>query len=220
METKKVLCSYCKRKKCFFGETSGVPENCPIKIKSKVLEESRKTLEKPENSSMARAVAKTWKDYGKLTRVEETVLYAKLQGFKKLGIAFCVGLSEEAEKLTNLFLNEGFEVVSICCMCGALCSDDVNLPEEDKVVAGHRQPMCNPIGQAAILDDEGCDLHVLLGLCVGDDTLFIKHAKAPVTVLAVKDRVLAHNPLGALYTSRHIYTRLKTRPPRKSEETP
>jgi uncharacterized metal-binding protein len=61
---------------------------------------------------------------------------------------------------------------------------------------------------------------VLLGLCVGDDTLFIKHAKAPVTVLAVKDRVLAHNPLGALYTSRHIYTRLKTRPPRKSEETP
>jgi uncharacterized metal-binding protein len=219
METKKVLCSYCKRKKCFFGETTGVPENCPVKIRSEILDESRKTLEKPENSSMARAVAKTWKDYGKLTRVEETVLYAKLRGFKKLGIAFCVGLSEEAEKLTNLFLNEGFEVASICCMCGALSSDDVDLPEEDKVVPGNRQPMCNPIGQAAILDNEGCDLHVLLGLCVGDDTLFIKHAKAPVTVLAVKDRVLAHNPLGALYTSRHIYTRLNTRPPKKTEET-
>lgn len=219
MKTDQVLCSYCKRKKCFTGETSNVPENCPVKIRPEVLEESRKKLEQSQNQSMARDVARTWKDYGKLTRVEETVLYARLRGFKKLGIAFCVGLSEEAEKLTNLFLNEGFEVAAVCCMCGALCSEDVDLPEDDKVMPGHRQPMCNPIGQAAILDHEGCDLHVLLGLCVGDDTLFIKHAIAPVTVLAVKDRVLAHNPLGALYTSRHIYTRLNTRPPKKTEES-
>jgi uncharacterized metal-binding protein len=75
--------------------------------------------------------------------------------------------------------------------------------------------MCNPIGQATLLDAEGCDLNIILGLCVGDDTLFIKHSKAPVTVMAVKDRVLAHNPLGALYTSRQIYTRLKTRKPKK-----
>jgi uncharacterized metal-binding protein len=61
-------------------------------------------------------------------------------------------------------------------------------------------------------------LNILLGLCVGDDTLFIKHSKAPVTVLAVKDRVLAHNPLGALYTARNMYPRLKTQRPRKSEE--
>lgn len=218
MKTDEVLCSYCRRKKCFFGETQNVPENCPIKIRPELLAESRNTLEREDNRAMARDVARTWKDYGKLTRVEETVMYARLRGFEKLGIAFCVGLSEEAEKLTNLFLNEGFRVASVCCMCGALSSDDVGLPESDKVVAGHRQPMCNPIGQAAILDHEGCELHVLLGLCVGDDTLFIKHAKAPVTVLAVKDRVLAHNPLGALYTSRHIYTRLNTRPPKKHED--
>ena len=96
-----------------------------------------------------------------------------------------------------------------------MSSDDIDLPDEDKIVPGFRQPMCNPIGQAAVLDAEGVDLHILLGLCVGDDTLFIKHAKAPVTVLAVKDRVLAHNPLGALYTSKHIYTRLNTRRPKE-----
>ena len=100
-------------------------------------------------------------------------------------------------------------------MCGATSSDDVNLPDEEKIVPGFRQPMCNPIGQAAILEAEGIHLHILLGLCVGDDTLFIKHANAPVTVLAVKDRVLAHNPLGALYTSKHIYTRINTRRPKK-----
>ena len=42
-------------------------------------------------------------------------------------------------------------------------------------------------------------MNVVLGLCVGHDTLFIRHSKAPVTVLSGKDRVLAHNPVGALY---------------------
>ena len=99
----------------------------------------------------------------------------------------------------------------MCCMCGALSSDDVGLPEEEKIVSGSRQPMCNPIGQAAVLDGEGCQLNILLGLCVGDDTLFIRHSQAPVTVLAVKDRVLAHNPLGLLYTSRNPFSRMNTR---------
>jgi uncharacterized metal-binding protein len=180
--------------------------------------EAKERLKDPDKRSMAQDVARTWKDYCKLTRVEETVLYARLRGFKKLGLAFCVGLSQEAELFTNLLINEGFEVVSVCCMCGALSSDDVGLPEEDKIVPGFRQPMCNPIGQASVLDDNGCELNILLGLCVGDDTLFIKHSQAPVTILAVKDRVLAHNPLGALYTSRHIYTRLKTKRPKKAED--
>ncbi|MEW6265019.1 MAG: DUF1847 domain-containing protein [Thermodesulfobacteriota bacterium] len=212
-----VQCSYCAKKKCFFGDVSQAPAFCPTLSRPEAMAFSKTRLAEPEIRKKAQDVARTWKDYGRLTRVEETVLYARFQGFKKLGLAFCVGLSQEAELFTNLLINEGFEVVSACCMAGALCSDDVNLPEEDKIVPGARQPMCNPIGQAAVLDGEGCELNIILGLCVGDDTLFIKHSQAPVTVLAVKDRVLAHNPLGALYTARHIYTRLNTRKPKKLE---
>jgi len=212
-----LMCSYCARKRCFVGDLSQAPAFCPSLSRQEVLTEAKERLKEPENRQMAQDVARTWKDYGKLTRVEETVLYARLRGYKKLGRAFCVGLSQEAEQMTNLLLNEGFEVASACCMSGALCSDDVGLPEQDKIVPEGRQPMCNPIGQAALLDSEGCELNIILGLCVGDDTLFIKHSKAPVTVLAVKDRVLAHNPLGALYTSRYIYTRLNTRKPKKVE---
>jgi uncharacterized metal-binding protein len=208
-------CAYCNRKKCFYGDLSQAPDFCPSLKHADLLLESKKKLKDAPNLEMARDVARTWKEYGKLTRVEETVQYARNRGYKKLGIGFCVGLSEEAEKLTNLLFNEKFDVVSACCMCGAMSSDDIDLPDADKIIPGYRQPMCNPIGQAAILDAEGVDLHILLGLCVGDDTLFIKHAKAPVTVLAVKDRVLAHNPLGALYTSKHIYTRLNTRRPKE-----
>ena len=59
---------------------------------------------------------------------------------------------------------------------------------------------CNPVGQALLLEEEGTDLNVILGLCLGHDVLFTKHSKAPVTTLAVKDRVLAHNPLGVIYS--------------------
>jgi uncharacterized metal-binding protein len=215
MTDKQIQCSYCPRKRCFLGDLSQAPDFCPSHIHSEILDSALSKLHESENQEMARDVARTWKDYGKLTRVEETILYAKLRGYHRLGLAFCVGLSQEAELFTNLLLNEGFEVFSVSCMCGALNADDVELPDTDKIMPGVRQPMCNPIGQASLLDANSCDLNILLGLCVGDDTLFIKHSKAPVTVLAVKDRVLAHNPLGALYTSRHIYTRLNTRRPKK-----
>lgn len=215
MTDKQIQCSYCPRKRCFSGDLSQTPDFCPSNIHSELLDNALSSLQESENQEMARDVARTWKDYGKLTRVEETMLYARLRGYRRIGLAFCVGLSQEAELFTNLLLNEGFEVFSVSCMCGALSSDDVELPETDKIMQGSRQPMCNPIGQANLLDANSCDLNILLGLCVGDDTLFIKHSKAPVTVLAVKDRVLAHNPLGALYTSRHVYTRLNTRKPKK-----
>ena len=210
-----VQCSYCAKKKCFFGDVSQAPDFCPTLTRTEQMQAAKTALADETTRKMAQDVARTWKEYGKLTRVEETIAYARARGAKKLGVAFCVGLSQEAELFTNLLINEGFDVASVCCMCGALSSDDVDLPEEEKIVPEIRQPMCNPIGQAAVLDHEGCELNILLGLCVGDDTLFIKHSKAPVTVLAVKDRVLAHNPLGALYTAKHIYTRLNTRRPKK-----
>lgn len=66
-------------------------------------------------------------------------------------------------------------------------------------------PMCNPIAQAEFLNKENTEFNIVLGLCVGHDTLFFKYSKAPVTVLAVKDRALAHNPLGAIYQADSYY---------------
>ncbi|MBW2121998.1 MAG: DUF1847 domain-containing protein, partial [Deltaproteobacteria bacterium] len=53
------------------------------------------------------------------------------------------------------------------------------------------------------------DFNILLGLCVGHDSLFLKYAEAFSTVLIVKDRVLGHNPAAALYTTDSYYARLK-----------
>ena len=71
--------------------------------------------------------------------------------------------------------------------------------------------MCSPITQAEILNEERVDFVILLGLCVGHDTLFIKYCRVPMTVIGVKDRVLGHNPLAALYLSTSYYSRLRAR---------
>jgi len=53
----------------------------------------------------------------------------------------------------------------------------------------------------------------MLGLCVGHDSLFLKYIRGLTTVFAVKDRVLGHNPIAALYTSGTYYERLLKRKP-------
>jgi uncharacterized metal-binding protein len=62
--------------------------------------------------------------------------------------------------------------------------------------------------QAKILNKQKTDLNVIVGLCVGHDSLFIKYSQAPVTTLITKDRILGHNPAAALYTSGFYYKRL------------
>jgi uncharacterized metal-binding protein len=68
--------------------------------------------------------------------------------------------------------------------------------------------MCNPITQAEILNEAGTDFNVLVGLCVGHDSLFLKNAEALTTVLVTKDRVLGHNPVAALYGVNVYFERL------------
>lgn len=72
--------------------------------------------------------------------------------------------------------------------------------------------MCNPILQAKLLNKQKVDLNVVVGLCVGHDSLFYKYANGLSTTLITKDRVLAHNPVGALYQTKAYYKRLLTDP--------
>ena len=65
--------------------------------------------------------------------------------------------------------------------------------------------MCNPILQAKILNAEHTDLNIVMGLCVGHDSLFYKYSEGLTTTLVVKDRVLGHNPVAALYAADAYY---------------
>ena len=137
--------------------------------------------------------------YRKETRLGEIVLFAKELGHKKIGLAFCIGLGEEAKIIENI-LSRHFEVFSVCCKVCGIDKKDFGLPQ---ISPENREIMCNPAGQAQLLNDARTQLNVICGLCVGHDAIFSKVSDAPVTTLIAKDRVLAHNPAGAIY-SRYI----------------
>ena len=142
--------------------------------------------------------------YGQACRVEELIHFAQKMGYERLGVAFCVGLTDEARCLVEL-LGKHFTVSSACCkVCGLTRAEADILPPGESGPGG---TTCNPVGQALALERDGTQLNIVVGLCIGHDILFAKHSHAPVTTLVVKDRVLAHNPVGALYC-RYVRSRL------------
>jgi uncharacterized metal-binding protein len=148
--------------------------------------------------------------YGELTRVEEIIVFAKKIGAKKIGIASCAGLIQENRIFAGILRANGLDVFGVLCKVGAQDKCNVGIEERDKIRPGNYEAMCNPVMQAGLCNKEKTDLNVISGLCVGHDSLFMKHSDAPVTYLIVKDRVLAHNPIGALNTSHSYYKRLQT----------
>ncbi len=187
------------------------PPFCPMEKYSDVYKESLKEYEKPEIGKFAKNSALVEAEgYCEWPRLREIIEFAKKMGYRKLGIAFCIGLRKEARKISQVLEEEGFEVVSVCCKGGALPKELLGIKEEEKVRPNTFEPMCNPIAQAMILNREETELNILVGLCVGHDSLFIKYSKAYVTVLAAKDRALAHNPLGAIYAEHYLKKKLKT----------
>jgi uncharacterized metal-binding protein len=156
--------------------------------------------------TMARAAARVEaRGYMKWTRVEDTMEFARLMGYKRLGIACCVGLKREAAILQSILRKNGFEVSSAVCKTGGVPKERLDLKDAEKVRPGRFEAMCNPIAQAKLLDAAGSELNILVGLCVGHDALFTKTSKAPVTTLIAKDRVLGHNPVAALYNHQSYY---------------
>jgi uncharacterized metal-binding protein len=146
--------------------------------------------------------------YGKLTRVEEIIEFANRIGAKKIGIATCAGLIEEAKIFADILTAKGLEYYSVICKVGSVDKADIGILEEHKIKPGSHEAMCNPILQARILNYHQTDLNVVIGLCVGHDSLFIKHSDALVTTLVTKDRITGHNPVAALYTAHSYYKRL------------
>ena len=134
--------------------------------------------------------------------------FARRIGVTHLGIATCAGLLREARLAQEIFEAQGFVVDAVCCKVGSIPKEEIGVADEEKIRPGQYEALCSPIGQAMLLNEAGTGLNVVIGLCVGHDSLFFMHSKAPATVLVVKDRVLGHNPVAALYTSHSYYHHL------------
>ena len=160
----------------------------------------------PEDLKLAQTAASVESDgYRKWPRVQETIVFAKRMGYRKIGIATCVALIRESRTLAKLLRSNGFEVCGVGCKAGELDKSDLGIPAEHQ---GPGPVACNPVLQAELLAKAGTEFNLVMGLCVGHDSLFYKHSQAPATTLVVKDRVLIHNPVMALYTADGYYAHL------------
>jgi uncharacterized metal-binding protein len=131
----------------------------------------------------------------KLCRIAEFIYYCIGMEYKHIGVAFCVEMFKEAEILTRL-LRRFFKVSPVCCKIGGH-------EKHDLITASHGI-LCNPIGQARVLNELKTDINVSLGLCIGVDLIYAQHSVAPTSTLFVKDKSLANNPVSALFSKYYI----------------
>ncbi len=160
----------------------------------------------PEDKKLVQVAATVEADgYRKWPRVQETIEFAKRMGYKKIGIATCTALIKESRTLTKMLRANGFEVYGISCKAGEVPKTELGIHPK---FHGPGPMACNPVLQAQILEEEGTEFNIVMGLCVGHDSLFYKHSHAPTTTLVVKDRVTMHNSVAPLYHADGYYKNL------------
>lgn len=200
-------CAHCEKHKfCKFPDGTAY-RGCPTAGRRDLAEESLCAYREGEDREFylqsLRQVASGYvaegdKPHPVKNRLEEVIEFCHRMGYRRLGIAFCTALEDTAKKLSDILEGQGFEVVSAICKVGGIEKAETGLEDSGKIIPGRREITCNPLMQAALLNDAGTEFNIVVGLCVGHDSLFLKASDALCTVLIVKDRVLHHNPIRAL----------------------
>jgi uncharacterized metal-binding protein len=202
-------CRVAKYNRACDSENGAGPGGCPSLTGGETLTEAARRYQEPGVLRLARESSRQeaagYTNYNGIprpvkTRIEEICELARRMECRRLGLAFCGGLLNEAKLLARVLMAQGFEVESVVCKVGRVPKEELGLLDHEKIRPGHFESACNPIAQAQLLNHAGTELNIMMGLCVGHDALFLKHVEGYTTVLAVKDRVLCHNPMAALYT--------------------
>lgn len=124
------------------------------------------------------------------SRLQELVEFIKVSGFQKIGIANCFSMQKYADKLAGILRENGFIVYAVNCkesgLDGCLICEDM------------KGPCCDPVSQAAYLNESKTELNINVGLCLGHGLLFQKYSHAPVTTFVVKDFAHNHNVVECL----------------------
>lgn len=223
--TEKMQCSKCEVRACSVDSSGRLnpgepPSWCPMKTKADVIkramekftEEDRKIAHSAAVVEADAYVREPWGLKPYATRVLEIINFAKQMGYNKIGIACCFASAWDGGVLSNILINRGFEVVARFCKVDQVQNTTfLGLKEEETLVPGGYQSMCNPICQVDTLADSGCEMIITHGMCTGHDALGGKFSQVPFIALGVKDRVLAHNPVVALTSPWNQYYRKLTR---------
>ena len=139
-------CALCVDRKCYHEEWNHaeLPEFCPMKYKKDVIEQAMEKYDDPKvlklfktsNITEQRAYMKI---RGRIIavrpRVLEIIKFCEMMNWKKIGIAFCAGLGNEAKRVVEIFESAGLDVYSVCCKCGSVDKGVYGIAGSDKISA-------------------------------------------------------------------------------------
>ena len=203
-ETKnKYSCIDCGSQNCKYKDRT-YPDFClTTNLKDADMQWALERYDEGDNRKIMIASAEVeYEGYCQWTRVQEIMEFANKIGAKRIGIANCIGLINEARIFARILRSNGFEPYSVICKVAGQAKSSMGIPAQCESIG---VAMCNPIMQARLLNEAHTDLNVVIGLCVGHDSLFYKYSEAYVTTLVTKDRVTGNNPAAALYTANSYY---------------
>jgi uncharacterized metal-binding protein len=159
-----LTCSTAASVKCDWAR---MPSTCPTRTQTGVAHDTAPYLEPERHALMVAADATPFTEERLLrSRVEELVVFARARGVTKVGVAFCVSLIREAQRLGEILADEGFVPELICCRVGlvaqvGLCiGHDLILQEE-----------CEAPVTALIVKDRTLDHHPVQALRPGLSSL-------------------------------------------------
>lgn len=196
-------CVDCGTQNCKF-KTRTYPEFCPtVHLKEEDRKWALERYDEGRNREIMIASAEVeFEGYCQWTRVQEIMEFARKIQAKRIGIANCIGLIREARVFARILQANGFDAYAVICKVAGQSKSSMGIPQKCEQIGA---AMCNPILQARLLNKAHTDLNVVIGLCVGHDSLFYKYSDAYVTTLVTKDRVTGNNPVAALYTAESYY---------------
>jgi uncharacterized metal-binding protein len=176
-------CSGCTTKSCKteYRDCNSNRENVLKEYSNKNAQKIYQTADNLVNNGKA----------GKLSRIEELILFIKENNYKIVSLAYCFSMEEKVKKISKLLRDNDINTKSYRCTINGIKEDDILKNNKTNV-------NCNPIGQAEAINNSDTDFVIELGLCLGHDVLFHQYLKKPFTVFAVKDRVFNNCPLNYL----------------------
>ena len=189
-------CAYCTSQACQTRCREGLPEDCPMEDAGRVEADCSCYHQEENQDFYADSIESMKQSFGKMPRIIEAVNFCRLRGYQKIGVAYCSGVLKKGIAVAQIFEKHGFEVVSVGCKLGGFSPeeliDDLPEPPVQGETGRPKRAICNPIGQARFLNEQKTDFNVVVGLCVGHDSLFFRYSHAPVTVVVLKDRLFPH----------------------------
>lgn len=130
----------------------------------------------------------------KWPRLEHIREFCVHMGVRKAGLACCSMFLPHAKAAAAYLEEKDIASVIVCCKVGAVRLEDLGIHRD----IGYSYHLCNPVGQAFVLNDNLTEMNILLGLCAPHDMTLGWHSKAPCTTLFAKEYITNHAPFATM----------------------